>query len=400
MILDIENRQGHRLHAVLELPPNGQARQYALLAHCFTCNSNFKAVRHIAQELTHHGFGVVRFDFTGLGRSAGEMADSHFSANVADLEDVSQYMTTHHQAPTLLIGHSLGGAAVLLAAARLDTVRAVATIGAPADVQHVKRLFADGIAAIESEGAAKVNIGGRPFRLTRQFLEDLRAQDLATVVNQLRKPLLIMHSPQDRTVDIENAATLYQRAFHPKSFVSLDGADHLLQNARDSHYAAQVIGAWASRYLDTPPAELPSTEGEQVVAHLDLAHGFATQISNGRHTCLADEPKSVGGEDQGLSPYELLNGALGACTAMTLKLYAERKQWPLREVYVYLSYEKRHADALRADSEHPERMGQIRKRIVLEGDLSQDQRQRLHEIAEKCPVNRTLQEGVDVVAEK
>ena len=380
------------LFARLEVPANGKVRHYAIFAHCFTCNSNLSVVRYISRTLTNHGFGVVRFDFTGLGRSSGEFADSNFSGNVEDLITVANYLEKEYQAPAMLIGHSLGGAAVLAAAAHLDSVKAMVTIGAPAEVDHVTHLFADGLEEIEETGSAEVNIGGRPFRIKKQFVEDLRSRNLLETINGLKVPYLIMHSPQDTTVSIENAAKLYHAAFHPKSFISLDGADHLLTNKVDAVYVADMIGTWAGKYFPELDQELISTKGEQVVVHLDLENNFTSEVFTPHHTLIADEPNAVGGDDLGPSPYELLNAALGACTVMTLKMYAQRKGWDLREVFCYLTYSKKHADDLpqEKDSDLVGQIDHIQKTLEFIGDLDDKQRERLKQIASKCPVHKTL----------
>ena len=380
------------LFARLEVPANGKVRHYAIFAHCFTCNSNLSVVRYISRTLTNHGFGVVRFDFTGLGRSSGEFADSNFSGNVEDLLTVANYLEKEYQAPAMLIGHSLGGAAVLAAAAHLDSVKAMVTIGAPAEVDHVTHLFADGLEEIEETGSAEVNIGGRPFRIKKQFVEDLRSRNLLETINGLKVPYLIMHSPQDTTVAIENAAKLYHAAFHPKSFISLDGADHLLTNKIDAVYVADMIGTWAGKYFPELDQELISTKGEQVVVHLDLENNFTSEVFTPHHTLIADEPNAVGGDDLGPSPYELLNAALGACTVMTLKMYAQRKGWDLREVFCYVTYSKKHADDLpqEQDSDVVGQIDHIQKTLEFIGVLDDKQRERLKQIASKCPVHKTL----------
>lgn len=384
----IPNSNGETLHATLELPANKKVEQYAVFAHCFTCSSQLSIVRNISMELTQHGFGVLRFDFTGLGRSEGDFADTNFSHNLEDLITVNDYLSHHYQAPTLMIGHSLGGAAVLVAAAKLANIKAVATIGAPADALHVSHLIADKEDIME-KGAASISIGGRPFTIKRQFLEDLENHDVHTIVPKLRIPILILHSPQDTVVGIENAAKIYQLAHHPKSFISLDGADHLLSKKADSLYAARSIATWADRYLGFGDEREPlKPDNAQVVAHLDLENHFTTQISNGRHTLTADEPKSAGGDDLGLAPFELLQAALGACTNMTLKLYAERKKWNLKEVYTHMSFTR--------DTVDNEKIETITKKITLEGNLTEEQENRLMEIAAKCPVNKTLLAGVHI----
>jgi uncharacterized OsmC-like protein/alpha/beta superfamily hydrolase len=387
-LITIPNSNGEILHATLELPANKKVKQYAIFAHCFTCSSQLSVVRNISNELTQYGFGVLRFDFTGLGMSEGDFSETNFTHNLEDLITVNNYFTKYYQSPTLLIGHSLGGTAVLVSAGKLANIKAIATIGAPADVAHVTHLLGDKRDILE-KGEATISIGGRPFKIKKQFLEDLENHNANQIIQKLRIPMLILHSPQDTVVGIENAAKIYQLAHHPKSFISLDGADHLLSNKADSLYAARTIATWADRYLNIREEEkilLP--DNAQVVAHLDLDNNFTTQISNGRNSLVADESKNVGGDDIGLAPFELLQAALGACTTMTLKLYAERKKWDLKEVYTHMS--------IVVDSKDNERIETITKKIELEGDLNDEQQKRLIEIASKCPVSRCLQAGVNV----
>ena len=398
LAIDIPTNGNKKLSASLELPADRQYDHIAIFAHCFTCNSDFVAVKNISRALTSAGFGVVRFDFTGLGKSEGDFADTNFSANVADIKAVHQYISDNFQAPDLLIGHSLGGAAAIVAAAEIAAIKAVATIGAPADIQHVQHLFSAGIDEILEKGEALVNIGGRPFKIQKQFVDDLKKRDLQDILRESRKPILILHSPQDKIVGIENAAKIYTAAFHPKSFISLDGADHLLTNRSDSLYAGEVIGTWVKRYFPKKDkVKEDKTKGEQVVAHLDLSNNFTTQISTKKHSIIADEPKSVGGDDYGPSPYELLSAGLGACTAMTLKLYAERKKWPLEEVYVYLSHEKKHLEDCQTCSDgKTSTIDHITKKLEIIGGLNDEQRAKLKEISSRCPVHRTLENTVTI----
>lgn len=393
--LKITNRKGLILNAQLELPANQKPNYYAIFAHCFTCSSSLSAVRHVSRSLTQDGFAVVRFDFTGLGRSEGAFADSHFSANVDDLLDVHAYMAEHYDAPSLLVGHSLGGAAVLVAASKLDAVKAVATVGAPATVTHVKHLFSHGVDEVEEKGEAEVNIGGRPFKINKDFLEAFDKTDLPSIVKGLRKPLLIMHSPFDKIVGVENAEQLYKTAFHPKSFVTLDNADHLLTQEKDSRYVGEVIGTWAKRYFPKIENKMLSTEGEQLVGHLNIIEdNFTTSIQTKNHTLIADEPESIGGSDFGPSPYEYLNASLAACTVMTLKMYAERKKWDLKEVFVYISHSRKHSDDLQVDLEKPKYLDHISKKLKFVGNLDASQKERLKEIASRCPVHRTIESQV------
>ena len=389
--LKIENKKGHKLQAYLELPANQKPNYFAIFAHCFTCSSSLGAVRNISRALTNHGFGVVRFDFTGLGRSEGEFADSHFSANVDDLIAVNDFLKQHYKAPSLLVGHSLGGAAVLVAASKLDNVKAVATVGAPANVSHVKHLFSHGIEDIKNKGRVEVNIGGRPFKIDEEFVSDFDKTDLPEIVKSLKKPLLILHSPVDTIVGVKNAHELYHNAHHPKSFVSLDNANHLLSNTQDSLYVGDMIGTWVKRYFPQQENRLLDTSGEQLVAHLNLKEdNFTTTIQTANHSFIADEPNSIGGDDFGPSPYDFLSAGLAACTVMTLKMYAERKKWDLQEVYAHITYSKKHSDDLMLDLDKPTRIDHLSKKLTLIGDLDEKQRQRLKEIASKCPVHKTL----------
>ena len=379
------------LNAYIELPANQKPNYYAVFAHCFTCSSNLNAVKYVSRALNQDGFAVVRFDFTGLGRSEGEFADSHFSANVQDLIDVHNYLSEHYETPSLLVGHSLGGAAVLVAASKLKSVKAVATIGTPATVDHVKHLFSHQINEIENKGDVEVNIGGRPFVINQDFVEEFDKTDLPAVVENLRKPLLIMHSPIDTIVGIDNAKQLYVKAHHPKSFISLDDADHLLTKERDSQYVGDVIGTWAKRYFPQVENQMLDPEGEQLVGHLNIVEdNFTTSIQTKTHTFIADEPKSIGGNDFGPSPYEYLNAALAACTAMTLKMYSERKKWDLKEVYVYLSHSRKHSDDLMVKVDKPKYMDHITKKLKFIGNLDTGQKERLKEIASRCPVHKTI----------
>lgn len=389
--LSIENKSGLALHALLELPANQKPNYYAVFAHCFTCSSSLSAVRNISRALTNHGFGVVRFDFTGLGKSEGEFVDSHFSANVDDLITVNDFMKLNYKAPALLIGHSLGGAAVLSAASVLKNIKAVATIGAPASVNHVKHLFSHGINEVREKGEVEVDIGGRPFKINKTFVENFDKTDLPSIVKKLRKPLLILHSPVDHIVEIKNAEQIYHNAHHPKSFITLDKADHLLSDTNDSNYVGNIIGAWVQRYFKPVENKMLETKGEQLVGHLNIVEdNFTTTIQTKNHSMIADEPISVGGDDFGPSPYEYLNAGLAACTAMTLKLYAKRKGWDLQEVFVYTSHSRKHSDDLGIEMDQPAYLDYISKKLRFVGDLDDKQKIRLKKIASKCPVHKTI----------
>ena len=398
--VQFKNREGHQLTGRLVTPADRHPHNFVLFAHCFTCNKNLSALRNIGNALAREGFGVLRFDFTGLGESDGDFEDTNFSGNVEDLEDAARYLGDQYKAPSLLVGHSLGGAAVLFAAARLPFVKSVAVIGAPAHPEHVTRLLRSKVAEIEKEGKARVTIGGREFTIKKQFLKDLQDHSLPAAVHGLNAALLILHSPQDRIVSIVNAEEIYREARHPKSFITLDGAGHLLENNADSIYTGRVIASWASRYVSWP--EEPALESDhQVVASLDGADGFTTEMKVGNHYLTADEPRNYGGQDFGPSPYELLSASLSACTAMTLQMYARRKEWPLEHVEVHTSYGKEHAKDGAACLEDPEaRIDTFRREIILRGPLEAAQRNRLMEIASRCPVHRSLGSPTQILSEE
>ncbi len=388
--VNFTNKEGQKLVGRLEMPVDRHPHNMAIFAHCFTCTKNLAAVKNISKGLTSNGFGVLRFDFTGLGESEGDFADTNFSGNVEDLVAAAEYLEENYSAPTLLIGHSLGGAAVLFAGAKINSVRAIATIGAPSNPVHVKHLLKSSIEEIKSEGQAIVNLSGRDFTIKKQFLDDLESNTLPDTVRNMRKALLIMHSPQDSTVEVKNAEEIYHHARHPKSFVSLDGADHLLSDRRDSHYVGKTIGSWAERYLELPTISRLTTK-HQVVASLNGDDGFTTQLKAGKHYLTGDEPVDYGGNDFGPSPYEFVSAGLSACTAMTLQMYARRKKWDLAYVEVHTSYGKIHAEDCQACDQNSAKIDSFQREIQLSGDLDAKQKKRLLEIADKCPVHRTLE---------
>jgi putative redox protein len=394
---DFFNADGKRLAGLLDNPA-GDARAYALFAHCFTCGKDLHAARRIAEALTALGVGVLRFDFTGLGSSEGEFANTTFSSNVTDLIAAADQLRKLKRAPAILIGHSLGGAAVLAAAAAVPEARAVVTIAAPSDPAHVVGLFKDRLEELTDRGEIDVTLAGRPFRIRRAFLDDVAEQELSGHIAALRKALLIFHSPTDEIVGIDNASRIFALARHPKSFVSLAGADHLLSRRSDADYVANVIAAWAQRYLDMPPQETAQGHGDpSLVTVRETRRGrFEQEIEAGAHRFLADEPVSSGGSDNGPNPYDLLLAALGACTAMTLRLYAERKALPLDRVTVRLRHAKIHAADCETCESKEGMIDRIEREIVLEGALDGEQRSRLLEIADKCPVHRTLTSEVDI----
>ncbi|AXI44275.1 bifunctional alpha/beta hydrolase/OsmC family protein [Sulfitobacter sp. SK011] len=389
---------GSTLAARLDMP-DGPHLATALFAHCFTCGKDIPAARRIAARLAGMGIAVLRFDFTGLGHSEGEFANTSFTSNVDDLIAACTYLDGDGKPPSLLIGHSLGGAAVLKAASQMDQIKAVATIGAPFDPEHVTHNFADALPEIIAKGVAEVSLGGRPFNIGKGFIEDVASGALTPAIAKLNAALLILHAPRDEIVSIDNASQIFLAAKHPKSFVTLDNADHLVTRAADAEYAADVIATWAARYLPLkPPAPPPGApEGIVRVSEAD-PNGYLQDVMSGpNHHALADEPAAYGGTNRGMSPYGFLSAGLGACTSMTIRMYARRKGWPLEHVSVDICHDKVHAQD--AETGSGDKIDTWRRRIYLTGDLTGDQRQRLLEIADKCPVHRTLERSSEVLTE-
>ncbi len=392
--------RGSDLSGRLDLPA-GPPRAYALFAHCFTCSKDIVAAGRIVSELNARGIGVLRFDFTGLGSSEGEFANTDFSSNLDDLRLAAGWLREHHSAPQLLVGHSLGGTAAIAVAADIPELRAVATIGAPADTGHITRLFAPHIEEIAGRGAATVEIGGRCFTIRRELLDDLERHSVIDRIAALGIAVLVLHSPQDEVVEIDNATRLYEAAPQPKSFIALDGADHLLSRAPDAAYAGQLIATWAERFLvdEQQAAPTPAPSAQVVVAETGQG-AYLNHVVVGDHRFLADEPRSVGGFDAGPSPYDLLAAALGACTSMTLRMYADRKQLPLDRVTVEVTHAKTHAtDGSEVVDGGGPLIDHFQRRIKLEGDLDEEQRQSLLKIANRCPVHRTLEAGARIGTE-
>ncbi|MET4311538.1 bifunctional alpha/beta hydrolase/OsmC family protein [Bradyrhizobium sp. RT4b] len=390
---------GHQLAAALELP-DGEPAAYALFAHCFTCGKDTLAAKRISVALAAKGIAVLRFDFTGLGSSEGDFANSTFSSNVADLLRAADHLRQVRTAPSILIGHSLGGAAIVAAAGRIPEAKAVVTIAAPSDPAHVTGLFSEHLDSIRAQSEVEVSLAGRPFRIKREFLDDIAEQELMKDITGLHKALLVMQSPVDDTVGIDNATKIFVAAKHPKSFVSLDHADHLLSKPADALYAADVITAWASRYIDTAkPAKAMdlAEEPRRVVVQETRKSKFNQAITVGPHHLVADEPIAAGGEDAGPGPYDFLLAGLGACTSMTMRLYADRKSLPLDRVTVTLKHSKIYAKDCAECETRDGMLDQIERDIAIDGALDAEQRKKLMEIADKCPVHRTLTSEIRIV---
>lgn len=391
-----KNQEGLQLSGELQKPVGKQIKAYALFAHCFTCGKDLKAVRNLSESLNEKNIAVFRFDFSGLGQSEGEFAQTNFSTNIDDLLAAAQFMVSRNMAPEILIGHSLGGAAVLMVAEQIDSVKAVATIGAPSEAEHVKHLFNDKLNTILNEGDAEVNIGGRPFVIKKQFIQDLEQHAVQKSIGTWRKrALLVLHSPQDQIVGIENAREIYEAAHHPKSYVSLDGADHLLSDTDDSEYVGLLIASWANRYLDKNLSK-PKLKGKsQAIAQID-EEPFITHISANDFRFIADEPKELGGENRGPSPYDLLSAGLAACTAMTMQLYAKHKDFPLEGARVEVDYDQEHLSDVKDCINGESKKGIFHRKISLQGPLDEKQKERILKIADKCPVHRTLEKGSSI----
>ncbi|MGI1672011.1 MAG: alpha/beta fold hydrolase [Neptuniibacter sp.] len=395
--LEFSGHNGATLAARLDLP-SGTPVAYALFAHCFTCSKDIPAARRIAQRLSSLGIAVLRFDFTGLGHSGGEFANTGFSSNVSDLLQAADYLREKYSAPQLLIGHSLGGAAVLAAASSMPESKAVVTIGAPAEPEHVLHNFSHKVSDICDKGEDQVELAGRTFTIKKSFIEDIAAVSLEQHVSQLKKALLVMHAPLDETVAIDNAAQLFQMAKHPKSFVTLDDADHLLTRAEDAEYAAEMISAWAQRYIavNLLPKMMQAPEGITRVIEAD-PNSFTQDISAGGHHIVADEPVSYGGKYLGATPYQLVAAGLGACTSMTIRMYARQKKIPLDSVQVDVSHSKVHAQDCENCQTNNGKIDQFERNILLSGSLTAEQRKRILEIADRCPVHKTLESEIKIV---
>lgn len=411
--MDVESRKvmfegasGSELAARLDTPTEGETRGYAIFAHCFTCSKDVFAASRISKSLAGEGLATLRFDFTGLGHSGGEFANTNFTSNVEDLFAAAKHLEAEFEAPELLVGHSLGGAATLVAGGELASVRAVATIGAPCDPEHVTNMFEDDIDEIEETGEAEVTLAGRSFRIRRQFLEDVSSQTMRDQIGELEKALMIFHAPLDEIVGIDNASRIFKAAKHPKSFVSLDDADHLLTRKADARYVGSVLSSWASRYLEEPVEEETSEEGpgidledKQVYVGETGEGKFSNHVLAGVHYMRADEPPEEGGDDTGPDPYGYLTAGLGACTSMTLRMYADHKDLPVDKIEVWLEHDKIHAEDCESCAMEEGKVDEIRRYVRIEGDITDEQRERMLEIADKCPVHNTLTRANKVVTE-
>ncbi len=396
MKFDFPNNKGEILSGKLELP-KGEPKAFALFAHCFTCSKDIVAPNFISKALTKNGVAVLRFDFTGLGNSQGDFANTNFSSNVEDLLSACKYLGEKYEHPEVLIGHSLGGAAVLKAALKLPKVKAIATIGAPSSIEHVTHLFSNEIETIEKEGKAEVNLAGRKFTIKKHFIDDLKNTDITTELKNLKKSLLVMHSPLDDTVSVEHAAKIFTSAKHPKSFITLDKASHLLMNRDDAMYAGDVIGAWALRYISKGNTNTKKKNIENGVVLVQARKGekFTQDIYTKDHQAIIDEPLSYKGANLGMTPYNFLLAGLGACTSMTVKMYAERKGIQLDDVKVKLKHNKVRAEDCETETG---KVDIIEKQLFLEGNFTDGEKARLYEVAERCPVYRTLQSEIKIIS--
>lgn len=396
--LRFSNQVGEQLSAVLELPVDEKPLAYALFAHCFTCSKNYKAVTHISRALAQEGIAVLRFDFTGLGESEGKFSDTNFSSNVGDIIAAAEFLGQEYKAPKILIGHSLGGTAILQAAAKIPSSIAVVTIASPLAPNHLIHHLGRTKDQIESEGEAEVMLAGRSFKLKKQFLEDLKHTDMQKTLRELNKALFILHSPVDKVVGIDHAAKIFQATNHPKSFLSLDKADHLLSNRYDSLYAGSVIAAWVQKYLEIPEkeqTEMTDLQDNRVIVHTE-SKGYFTEISASGFSLTADEPISVGGTNMGPTPYDYLLAALGSCTSITLRMYADRKEWPVESITVRLRHQKIHAADCETCEMKTGKIDEIERELAFTGPLDEQQLQRLLQIANMCPVHRTLHSEINV----
>ena len=397
--VNFENRNQLKLAGILHVPDTQDIVAYALFAHCFTCTKSINAAANIADSLSRQGIATLRFDFTGLGASKGDFSETNFTSDVHDLIDAAGYLAEHHQAPQLLVGHSLGGTAILAASFEIDSAKAVVSIGSPSSPEHILHLLECELPEIEAEGAAEVSLAGRPFTFKQDFVDDVRAYSID--YNKLNKALMVMHSPIDDTVSVDEAAKIFSSAKHPKSFVSLNKANHLMSNKEDSHYAGEVITSWAAQYIEPLTFDYASDEGHDggVLTSADTALGFLCKINASGHQIIADEPKSMGGTNLGPSPYDFLASALGSCTAMTLNMYARHKKINVSNVTVHVEHSRVHADDCVDCEQQSGQIHVLTRTISIEGDLDEAQRARMLQIADRCPVHKTLEHEIKIVSQ-
>lgn len=377
------------------MPNTGEPMAYALFAHCFTCTKSINAAVAISETLAQRGIATLRFDFTGLGASKGDFAESSFSTNINDLVDAAGFLATEFQAPQLLIGHSLGGTAMLAAAGHIESARAVACIGSPSSPEHILHLLAEHLGELEGSGSAEVKLAGRPFKFKQSFVDDVRGHEID--YRGLRKALMVMHSPQDDTVSVDEAGKIFSQALHPKSFVSLESADHLLSKKHDSQYAAEVLASWATRYIESAPVMVSAESG--VNASANTKQGFLCEVSANGHNLIADEPLSMGGTNLGPSPYDFLGSALATCTAMTLNMYARHKKIDLTHVEVKVDHSRIHAQDCVDCEKSAGKVDVFNRAITFKGNLSSEQKARMLQIADRCPVHKTLENEIKITTE-
>jgi uncharacterized OsmC-like protein/alpha/beta superfamily hydrolase len=390
--ISFQSRRGHRLAGIIHIPDTREVAAYALFAHCFTCTKNINSATNIADALSQQGIATLRFDFTGLGASKGDFADSSFTTNIEDLIDAAGFLQENYQAPQLIVGHSLGGTAILAAAKDIPSAKAVATIGSPASPEHMLHLLESNLQAIEQQGSAEVDLAGRAFTFKQEFVDDIRQHSID--LKKLGKALMVMHSPIDDTVSIDQAGSIFSQAMHPKSFVTLDKADHLLANAEDSQYAGKLLASWAMRYIETIENKNLASEG--VISNAKTAQGFLCNINANGHHLVADEPLSVGGTNLGPSPYDYLATALGTCTAMTLNMYARHKKLDVSDVSVTVEHNRIHADDCVDCEKQAGQIDVFTRKISIEGNLDEAQSQRMLQIADRCPVHKTLENEIKI----
>ena len=394
--ITFENASGHKLAALLDLPVDDEPIAYALFAHCFTCSKDYKGVARVSRALAGEGVAVLRFDFTGLGESEGEFADTTFSSNISDLVAAADYLDREFEAPKILIGHSLGGAAVLQAAARIPSATAVATIAAPSSTDHLVGMIRTNHAEIESAGEAEVQIAGRAFKIRKEFVDDLSAVNMCEAIASLDRALMVFHSPVDTIVGVVHAQQIFEAANDPKSFISLDNADHLLSDAEDARYVGSMVASWARRFIGRPQEEVKQARPGENRVFVRTESGYRTEVLANGHSLIADEPRVLGGTNAGPTPYELLSSALGACTSITLRMYADRKGWPLEAAEVRLAHKKIHCEDCGDPDRPSSRIDHFTREISLEGPLDEKQRGRLLAIADRCPVHRTLKGPAEI----